>query len=248
MSLKHDSQKKYRKNKSKYKIDSPEDYDRMEIELAKAMIRKPTETIVGTVRIIAGKLKGFKLNIPPGTRPVTDRLKTQVFDILRDDSQDLAILDLFAGTGSFGIEAISRGAKSLILVDAGKKAEKILNASITKLGILTEATVVREKAYEYVVKASDANKEFGLIFMDPPYKLFNSKNFHKMEGVINKAKNLLPGFKNWDTKEFKGVIVIKHPTEYPIDQLNLYNLKIAHQSKLGKNTATMFIVAGKLIN
>lgn len=244
MSLRHDSDHKLRKEKSKWKnrIQSWEDYEEMENHFLKEKAKHEEPSIKGTVRIIAGKAKGVQIEIPRGTRPVTDRMKTQLFDVLREDIANRTVLDLYAGSGAFGLEALSRGAKEATLVDATKHAEKALNDNVKKTGFLLNAEVLRAKVELYVPDAISNEEQFEIIFMDPPYKLFNTKDFTKITEILNLSSDLLPGVRDWNTKLYKGVIIIKHPRMYPIDKLELSKLKIFETFDFGSNALTFFAV------
>ena len=100
MSLKHDSFKKIRKEKNKWRLDTPEDFIEMEDAFLKERLMSKEPTITTTVRITGGKARNFTLEVPKATRPMTDRMKVRVFDILREDIVNKDILDLYAGAGS----------------------------------------------------------------------------------------------------------------------------------------------------
>jgi len=242
MSLRYSSAKKLRKDKKKWKISSFEEYEAREDAFLKERLFNKEPTITGQVRITAGKAKNFLLNIPKTTRPMTDRMKVKIFDVLREDIFDKRILDLYAGTGSFALEALSRGAKEATLVDASKHAERILEGNITKTGFLSQTEVIKMKTFEYLNKRIKDGSEFDVIFMDPPYKLYNTKKTFKMREIINMASLLLPGIRNPKTKKFKGVLIIKHPRRYPIDSLELENLVKAANYTFGLNTISFYIV------
>jgi len=242
MSLRFNSAKKLRKDKKKWKVSSFEEYETREDAFLKERLLNKEPTITGQVRITAGKAKNFLLNIPKTTRPMTDRMKVKIFDVLREDIFDKRILDLYAGTGSFALEALSRGAKEATLVDASKHAERILEENITKTGFLSQAEVVKMKVFEYLNKEENREKEFDIIFMDPPYKLYNTKKTFKMKEIINSASFLLPGIQNPKTRKFKGVLIIKHPRRYPLDSLELENLTKATSYTFGLNTISLYIV------
>ena len=99
MSLKHDSDYKLRKKKKQLtkRVSSWEEYEAVENFFLQEKAKHEEPTIKGTVRIIAGKAKGVNIQIPKGCRPVTDRMKTQLFDVLRSDIANRTVLDLFAG-------------------------------------------------------------------------------------------------------------------------------------------------------
>jgi 16S rRNA (guanine(966)-N(2))-methyltransferase RsmD len=238
MSLKLTSAKKLRKDKNKWKVDSWEEFNEREDTFLKEILQSKEPTIPGQVRITGGKAKNIMIDIPKTTRPLTDRMKVRIFDILRDDIAGKTVLDLYAGTGSFALEALSRGAKSAVLVDAAKQAFHVLESNVIKTGFLNEAEVIKAKVDEYLVKTTKEDRKFDIIFMDPPYKLFNTKRVYKMENTINLASELLP----INNKRFKGVVIIKHPRRYPISKLGLKLLEKFQTYDFGLNSITIFIV------
>ncbi len=243
MSLKYDSAKKLRKDRNKWKVSTPEEFDEREkVFLREKMLHKEP-TIKTFVRITAGRAKNFKLEIPKTTRPLTDRMKVQIFDILQKDIYRKNVLDLYAGTGSFGLEALSRGAEHATFVEASKNAIYVLKKNITSTGLLLDSEVIKSKVGEYLYKKNnEENKEtFDIIFMDPPYKLYNTKKTYKMEEIINMASNLLPGVQG--TKEkFKGALILKHPKKYPLEKLSLDHIKLLDSYNFGLNTISFYIV------
>lgn len=243
MSLKYDSAKKLRKEKKKWKVRTPEEFDEREkVFLREKMLHKEP-TIKTFVRITAGKAKNFKLEIPKTTRPLTDRMKVQIFDILQKDIYKKKVLDLYAGTGSFGLEALSRGAEHATFVEASKSAIYILKKNITSTGFLLDSEVIKSKVGGYLYKKNhEASIEtFDVIFLDPPYKLYNTKKTYKMEEIINMASYLLPGVQNRN-EEFKGALILKHPKKYPLEKLSLNNIKLLESYNFGLNTISFYIV------
>jgi 16S rRNA (guanine(966)-N(2))-methyltransferase RsmD len=238
MSLKIDSAKKLRKEKSKWQNTGDwEEVSKKEEEYHKERLRHKSPTITGQVRVTAGTAKNIRIDIPKTTRPLTDRMKVRIFDILKRDIVDRTVLDLYAGTGSFAIEALSRGAKNAVLVDAAKQAERILKKNVVKTGFESKTEVIRAKVDEYLEKAIKREDTFEIIFMDPPYKLFNTKKVFRMQNLINRASKLLP----LDQK-FKGVIIIKHPKRYPLEKLDFDTLKIFETYRFGLNSVSLLIV------
>ncbi len=243
MSLKFDSFKKLRKEKKKWKVETPEEFEKMEDTLLKERLLHKDPTITTFVRITAGKAKNFKLEIPKTTRPLTDRMKVKVFDILREDIVKKDILDLYAGAGSFGLEALSRGARHATFVEASKHADLIIKRNVSKTGFLLESEVIRSKVEDYLYKQINSEEKpvFDIIFLDPPYKLFNTKKTFKMESVINMASQLLPGVQNPNGKRFKGALILKHPKRYPLENITLDNIKLLDSVSFGINTISFFI-------
>ena len=242
MGLKYDSQKKLRKNRAKWKVDSWEEYDAREKQLLKESMRFHEPTVVGQVRIVAGKAKNVMIDIPKKTRPITDRMKTQIFDVLGRDILDLTVLDLYAGSGSFGLEALSRGAKSATFVDAAKHAEKILEDNIVKTGFLTETSVVKEKTEDYLTSAYDDAQVFELIFMDPPYKKYNPKKSSDLLEVTTNCMKLLPWVNDKKTELFKGAIIIKHPRHYDIELIVPEGMRTLETYDYGMNCISLLVL------
>ena len=248
MSLKQDSFKKVRKEKNKWRLDTPEDFVEMEDTFLKERMLSKEPTIKGTVRITAGKAKNFNIDIPKSTRPMTDRMKVRIFDILREDIVNKDVLDLYAGAGSFGLEALSRGAKSCTFVEASKGADLIIKKNVAHTGFLPESTVIREKVEDFLYK-NVTNREKGtlptpydIVFLDPPYKLFNTKKIYKMQSIINTSAEFLPGNINPNTKRFKGALILKHPKRYLVEKLKLEKLQLVEEINFGLNVISFFIV------
>ena len=119
------------------------------------------------MRIISGKYKGKKLkefNLDT-TRPTTDRVKESIFNLIQFDIVDSVVLDLFAGTGALGIEAISRGAQLTHLVDANKNAVKIINENLKTIEGNYKVFNMDYKTY-----IEQENFKYDIVFLDPPYK------------------------------------------------------------------------------
>jgi len=125
------------------------------------------------MRIVAGKLKGQALRGPSGKaiRPTSDRLRETIFNILAhaygDPVQNAAVIDVFAGTGALGIEALSRGAQSVLFVDDGVEASLLLHENISTLGLVDLARIVKRDARR--LGRAPAGTRYSLAFLDPPY-------------------------------------------------------------------------------
>lgn len=124
--------------------------------------------ICKTMRIITGKFKGRQLYTPKNLeiRPTSDRAREFLFSYLGQSVHEARILDLFAGTGALGIEAMSRGASSAVFVDQSKDAVDLINRNLEKLGL--SLPVIRRDAASYLQAA--VHEPFDLVFCDPPYK------------------------------------------------------------------------------
>lgn len=129
------------------------------------------------MRVIAGLAKGCRLKAPEGrgTRPTADRVKESLFGILSPYVVDALVLDLFAGTGNLGIEALSRGAKTAVFVEKNRAAARMIQENLVLTGFAGEATVITGDCQQVlsrwpVSQASHlAASKFNLILIDPPY-------------------------------------------------------------------------------
>ena len=120
------------------------------------------------IRINAGEGRGRKLRLVPGTttRPVSDRVKQALFNIIGADIADAALLDLFAGTGSVGIEALSRGARSVLFIDNSVEALKTVQFNLANTGYSAKATALRADAINYL--SQPRASVFDYIYIAPP--------------------------------------------------------------------------------
>ena len=242
MSLKFDSPKKLRKEKSKHKVESWKDFEQREQIFLKEKFVSKEPTISANVRITGGKAKNFKIEIPRNTRPLTDRMKVRIFDSIGKDIANKTVLDLYAGAGSFALESLSRGAKEATLVEASKQADLVIRKNIAHTGFLPQAEVIKSKVEDFISKNKNTGATWDIIFMDPPYKLYNTKRVFKMQETINSISKFLPGVQNPDKIQFKGVLIIKHPRRYPIDTLELEYIKKVDTYEFGLNSISMYIV------
>lgn len=119
------------------------------------------------MRVIGGSAKGRTLKAVPGdsTRPILDRVKTPLFDMLRPSLPGLRMLDLFAGSGSVGIEALSQGARHCVFLDTNAKAIETIKANLEVAKLAEQAEVRQADAFGYLRRAS---KDFDFIFIAPP--------------------------------------------------------------------------------
>jgi 16S rRNA (guanine966-N2)-methyltransferase len=122
------------------------------------------------VRVIAGEWGGRRLVAPPGaaTRPTSDRVREALFSVLGARVEGARVLDLFAGSGALGIEALSRGAASATFVDSAPAALRALRSNLETLG--AEGEVRRQDAVRFVAGAAAAGEQYDLAFLDPPYR------------------------------------------------------------------------------
>lgn len=123
------------------------------------------------MRIITGKAKGAQLKTPKGmsTRPTSDRVKESLFSILGNEVLDVDILDVFAGTGSLGLEALSRGANSAVFVD--KATADIIRDNAVHCHLNEQSEVIKGDVFGAMQRLAGQGRKFQLVFCDPPYHL-----------------------------------------------------------------------------
>ena len=121
-------------------------------------------------RVIAGSAKGVRLRAPgPGTRPLSDRVKQTLFAILEPDLSGAAFLDLFAGSGAAGIEALSRGAAHATFVERDPGAVRVIAANLAHTHLEERATVVRADAIDWLRRTDPERPGYAVVIVDPPY-------------------------------------------------------------------------------
>lgn len=184
------------------------------------------------LRIIAGNAKGRKLKSPDtqDIRPTIDRVREAVFSMINFEIPGSRVLDLFAGTGSLGLEAISRGACDVVFVDNNRQAIGIINDNIKLLGVSDRARVMQTDAFKAMEMLSMARERFDIIFIDPPY---NENLYHKI--LLSIAKQ--------DLAKKCGIIIIEHPDHICIE--DRYNgLHIKKNKRYGSVGITIMINKG----
>ena len=120
------------------------------------------------MRVITGSARGRKLKDLPGldTRPTTDKVKESIFNIVQFDVEGRRVLDLFAGTGQLGIEALSRGAEKCVFVDQSREAARVVRENLEHTGFENQSRVVQGDSISFL---TSCREKFELCFLDPPY-------------------------------------------------------------------------------
>jgi len=180
------------------------------------------------MRVIAGTAKGKTLKSPPeSTRPITDRVKENLFNILGTDVIDANVLDLFAGAGSVGIEALSRGAKHATFVEFNEGALKTIRDNLTGTKLMSRARVVQENVYRFLKKPPAV--PFDLIYVAPP----------QYREMWKETLKLLDARPQWLSDE--GTLVVQiHPVEF--EELELQSFQLDDERKYG---STLLCFYGK---
>ncbi len=177
------------------------------------------------MRVISGTAKGTVLKTPDGmtTRPTADRVKEAMFSIIQFDIPGANVLDLFAGTGQLGIEAISRGAKSAIFVDSQESACKLICGNLKKTKMDSQGRVIRSDYMNFLRNCKD---KFEIIFLDPPY-------------IEEFLENSLKFITEIDILQRNGIIVTERPLdkEFPWD---FPGFSRSRDYKYGKTILTIY--------
>lgn len=165
------------------------------------------------VKVIAGIYKGRNLNTPDvNTKPTKGSVKEAIFSSLTPNLADAMVLDLFAGSGAFGIEALSRGAKFCFFNDLGKEQNKIIIKNITTLGI-KNAAVSMQDYKKTLQNLNEIKKTFDIIFVDPPYAMDvydEIMNFLVEQNMLNdKAIVVLESNKELKLSKYESLFDIK---------------------------------------
>jgi 16S rRNA (guanine(966)-N(2))-methyltransferase RsmD len=164
------------------------------------------------LRVIAGKARGRKLRPVPGqsTRPITDRVKESLFNIIGEDIRSARLLDLFAGTGSVGIEALSRGAGRVLFIDLDRYAANTVKENLELTGLKDNAEVLRADSFAFLERPAD--RRFDYIYIAPP-------QYH---GLWKRALLSVDAQPSWLAEDGWAIVQI-HPRE--IEALELLHLE-----------------------
>jgi 16S rRNA (guanine(966)-N(2))-methyltransferase RsmD len=171
------------------------------------------------MRVIAGKAKGIQLQAVPGsgTRPISDRVKEALFNILGPELEGARVLDLFAGTGSVGIEALSRGADSAVFVEKQAKAISTIRANLVRTGLDRQARLVKADVFRYLTGAPE---QFDLVYVAPP----------QYKGLWQRTLWQLEAHPGWLRPS--GIVVVQiFPKEF--ESLSLASLDLVDERKYG---------------
>ena len=177
------------------------------------------------MRVITGKARGVVLNTPDGlqTRPTSDRVKEALFSIVQFDIPGARVLDLFGGTGQLGIEALSRGAKHAVFVDASETACKLIRENLKRTHLDDSASVIRSDYLQYLKRCKES---FDIIILDPPYAEVFLENAIKLITEI-------------DILQSGGIIIAERPLGKPFPwEFDGYNR--SRDYKYGNTLLTLY--------
>lgn len=182
------------------------------------------------MRIIGGISKGRRLSSPKGSsiRPTSDRVKETIFNILGKEIEGKVVLDLFAGTGNLGIEALSRGALKTTFVEKAKEALRIIQKNLLQCGFTVRSEIIPKDVNRTITLLANRGESFDFIFMDPPYE----KGW--VEKIINKLRD-------YPIYHRDTILVIEHSRREPLPK-DLSGWKIIRQRMIG-DTVLSFLKA-----
>lgn len=184
-----------------------------------------------SLRVISGSAKGRKLKSVEGdtTRPVMDRVKEALFNILMDDVVDSNWWDLFGGTGAIGIEALSRGAAFVRFTDLNRAPVETIKENVAHCRFETQSEIRRGDAFAML--SAPADRKFEYIYIAPP----------QYQGMWLKALKIIDEHSDWLTED--GTVIVQiDPTEY--EEVTLKNLEETEQRKYGSTLIVFYDWAG----
>ncbi len=178
------------------------------------------------MRVISGSAKGRNLQSVPGdsTRPITDRVKEALFNILGADIVEARFLDLFGGTGGVGIEALSRGAAQVVFVEKNRKAQETIKANLLHTRLNDDAEIVRGDAFTYLAGSPQA---FHYVYIAPP----------QYQRLWTQALELIDAQPAWLAEDGEVIVQI-HPKEYEV--VPLLNFEEIEQRKYGSTLLVFY--------
>lgn len=167
------------------------------------------------MRVISGIRKGHKLKAPKGmdVRPTEDRIKESVFNILRNIKSNGIVLDLFSGSGSIGIEFLSRGAKLCYFNDNSQNSISIIKENLSHTNLMDKAIVIKNDGFRVIEYFHSKNLSFDYIYIDPPFR------------VDKLIENLLKAISNNSILSEDGIIIIEHEKELELENKILDMIK-----------------------
>lgn len=180
-------------------------------------------------RVIAGSAKGRRLKLVPGsaTRPIMDRVKEALFSIIGRNIYNANVLDLFAGTGSVGIEALSRGARQVLFLDLDRIAIRTIHENLAITGF-TEKSIVRRTDALNLLKSPPPADPYDFIYIAPP----------QYKGIWLIVLNLLDNNIGWLAEDSGSVIVQIDPKEY--QETTFRNIILADRRDYGRTTLLFY--------
>ena len=178
------------------------------------------------MRITGGTSKGRNLKVPAGSkvRPTSDKVKQALFNILGEKVNKSSFLDLFAGAGGIGIEALSRGAERVVFVDDARDSLHVIKKNLELIGFSKRTEIVGAKAEKYLKKVSE---QFDIVFLDPPYTLEQEPvlNLIAESGILNPGAIVIAEhFKKQPSPKQAGELILSREAVYGDTVLAFYKI------------------------
>jgi 16S rRNA (guanine966-N2)-methyltransferase len=183
------------------------------------------------MHIISGKYKGRRLEAPAGaaTRPTSGGLREALFNICQTTIEGADFLDLCAGSGAMGLEALSRGAKSATLVDNSREALLAIQKNIELLNVSGQAAALYGDLFTVLGRLAKQGKHYSIIYSDPPYTIDNYNN--RLLELIDQTELLLP----------RGYLFIEEPSKAPEYEGVLATLSLKSSRRMGRSVLKQYI-------
>lgn len=191
------------------------------------------------MRISGGIAKGRKISYKRASvavkeedklRPTSSKVREAIFDILRERIIGSTFVDLYAGSGSVGIEALSRGAGYAVFVEANPLRIRIIEQLINEFGFKDKTRVIRSKAYDFIGKEAKKGSSFDIMFLDPPYQ---SEELMKILPFIGKTRLLKPD----------GLIIAEHFSKRALPEV-IEGLRMVKSYRYGDTSLTLYRLEG----
>lgn len=181
-------------------------------------------------RVVAGKCRGIPLVAPKGdkTRPTADKVKEALFSILQNRVPDASFLDLFAGSGQMGIEAVSRGAKNAVLIDDNDFSAAAIAVNLSKTRLSDQIRHMKKDVFRSLQTLGDNKETYDIIFMDPPYASALAYS-EKIAELICATGLLKPD----------GLFIVEH-SSLVLPKENVMNLTLSRRCNYGSTMLTFY--------
>lgn len=180
--------------------------------------------------ILSGTFKNHKILSPKGleTRPTTSKLRESLFNICQNYIEDAYFLDVFAGSGAMGIEALSRGAKQVTFIDESRESIRCIRENLRSLGIENQGQPLLGQAFDMIDKLNKQQQKFDIIYMDPPY------------GIEGLAVKLIKRIDEGCLLKPHGMLFIEESKTALIDKEGWHTLRLKSARKMGRSQLLQF--------